>query len=99
MGRLTAGAGCDGPAYGSAASIPDVRRLPASALVRATGPALPARVREDWLDPNRRSVLLARISIVTSLVMAVAKIGVAVVATASLFWLTNAAFSVGPSAI
>ncbi|GAA2180546.1 hypothetical protein GCM10009785_11820 [Brooklawnia cerclae] len=80
------------PAPGSVLE-PVSPRLPRLEL--AVARLLPARVQGRWLNRTERNVTFARVSIVTSLLMAVWKIIVAVVATASLFWLTNAAFSIG----
>jgi|GEM_PF-2089895 hypothetical protein len=48
-----------------------------------------------WRDLRGRTVLFAQWSIGTSLVMATWKVVAALLATASLFWIANAAFSVG----
>jgi hypothetical protein len=70
----------------------------APAYARAVARRLPTRFRHHWLDATERNVFFARCSTVTSLLMAAWKIAVAIIASASLFWSANAAFSVGIAA-
>lgn len=80
---------------GSALAVPE-RRVPV--VTRAVARVLPERHRDHWLDVTSRNVFFAKCSIGTSLTMAAWKIVVAVLATASLFWIINAAFSIGLAA-
>ncbi|WP_028709047.1 hypothetical protein [Propionicicella superfundia] len=65
------------------------------APVPHTVPRVTRRLGVDWRDLRERSVFFAMWSIGGSVAMAAWKIGAAVLVGGSLFWLSNAAFSVG----
>ncbi|MFT4110892.1 hypothetical protein [Propionicimonas sp.] len=58
----------------------------------------PGRFGVDWRDLRDRSMFFARWSIGASLAMATWKVGAAILTGTSLFWLVNAAFSLGIAA-
>lgn len=57
-----------------------------------------SRLGVEWRDLRDRSMFFASLSIATSLAMAAWKIGAAILTGVSLFWLVNAAFSLGLAA-
>lgn len=58
-------------------------------------PLVTSGIRDRWRDRTERPVLLATGSVVVSVAMALWKIWFAIVGEASLFWLSNAGFSIG----